>query len=105
MTDLETLLTRVWSRDTRPLVEEAWRCYNAGGIRASIAATWTAITADITAKLVLLADDGDAGAIAFRAEVASAQWPFPRSVKNSSPDRVLSPGRGRTSRFRRTAPR
>ncbi|WP_143466814.1 hypothetical protein [Lentzea kentuckyensis] len=47
---------------TLPLTEEAWRCYNAGAIRASIAATWTVVTADITAKLILLADDGDAAA-------------------------------------------
>ncbi|MEU0884784.1 hypothetical protein ABZ345_39845 [Lentzea sp. NPDC005914] len=73
MTDLENLVAQVWSADTRPLVEESWRCYNAGAIRASITATWTAITADIINKLVQLADDGDAGAIAFRESVASAQ--------------------------------
>jgi hypothetical protein len=40
----------------RPLAQEAWRCYNAGAIRASIAATWTAVTADIITKLIRLAD-------------------------------------------------
>ncbi|ANZ40618.1 hypothetical protein BBK82_36065 [Lentzea guizhouensis] len=73
MADLEYLLTRAWNPDTRPLAEEAWRCYNAGAIRASIAATWTAVTADITAKLILLADNGDAAAAAFRSEVYAAQ--------------------------------
>lgn len=73
MIDLENLLTQVWDPDTRPLAEEAWRCYNAGAIRASIAATWTAVTADIISKLVQLADDGDAGALAFRSEVTKAQ--------------------------------
>ena len=71
--ELENLLTQVWNPDTRPLAEEAWRCYNSGAIRASIAATWTAVTADIITKLIQLADDGDAGAIIFRTEVANAQ--------------------------------
>lgn len=73
MTDLDNLLTQIWNPDTRPLAEEAWRCYNSGAIRASIAATWTAITADIITKLIQLADDGDAGAVAFRTEIANAQ--------------------------------
>jgi len=73
VTDLENLLTQVWSPDTRPLIEEAWRCYNFGAIRASIAATWTAITADIITKLIQLADDGDSAAVAFRTEVTNAQ--------------------------------
>jgi hypothetical protein len=73
VTDLENLLTQVWNPDTRPLVEEAWRCYNSGAIRASIAATWTAITADIITKLVQLADDDDAMAVSFRTEIDMAQ--------------------------------
>jgi hypothetical protein len=43
----------------RPLIEEAWRCYNADAIPASIPAIWTAVTADIITKLNHLADDGD----------------------------------------------
>jgi hypothetical protein len=43
--DLETLVAQVWNPDVRPLAEEAWRCYNAGAIRASIAATWSAVSA------------------------------------------------------------
>jgi hypothetical protein len=39
MTDVETLIGQVWSPDVRPLVEEAWRCYNAGATRASIGTT------------------------------------------------------------------
>lgn len=73
VTDLENLLTQVWNPDTRPLAEEAWRCYNSGAIRASIAAIWTAITADIITKLIQLADDGESGAVTFRTEVANAQ--------------------------------
>lgn len=73
MTELENLAAQVWNPDTRPLVDEAWRCYNSGAIRASIAATWTAITADIIAKIVQLADEGDAAAVAFHAEVTNAQ--------------------------------
>ncbi|TXS52622.1 hypothetical protein EAO75_07965, partial [Streptomyces sp. uw30] len=69
VTDVESLLAQVRNPDTRPLAEEAWRCYNSGAIRASIAATWTAVTADIIAKLIQLADNGDAGAIAFRTEI------------------------------------
>jgi hypothetical protein len=73
MTDLENLLTKVWNPDVRPLTDEAWRCYNAGAIRASIAAAWTAITADMITKLIQLADDGDAEAGGFRAKVVAAQ--------------------------------
>ena len=71
--DLETLVAQVWSPDVRPLAEEAWRCYNAGAIRASIAATWSAVTADIIVKLIRLADEGDKGAQAFRQQVTDAQ--------------------------------
>lgn len=71
--DLETLVAQVWSPDVRPLAEEAWRCYNAGAIRASIAATWSAVSADIIVKLVRLADEGDASAQVFRKEVTDAQ--------------------------------
>ncbi|MGH8420788.1 MAG: hypothetical protein ACRER3_00340 [Pseudomonas fluorescens] len=73
MATLEDLLTQVWNPDIRPLANEAWRCYNAGAIRTSITATWTAVTADIISKLVHLADDGDANAIVFRNELAAAQ--------------------------------
>jgi hypothetical protein len=31
---LEGLIAQVWSPDVRPLVEEAWRCYNAGAMTA-----------------------------------------------------------------------
>jgi hypothetical protein len=63
----------VLSPDVRPLAEEAWRCYNAGATRACIAATWTAVTADIITKLVRMADDGDNQAVPFRAALTSAQ--------------------------------
>ncbi len=71
--DLETLVAQVWSPDVRPLAEEAWRCYNAGAIRASIAATWSAVSADIIVKLIRLADEGDKRAQAFRTQVTDAQ--------------------------------
>jgi hypothetical protein len=73
VTDVETLIPQVWSPDVRPLAEEAWRCYNAGAIRACIAATWTAVTADIITKLVRMADDGDAQAVPFRTALTDAQ--------------------------------
>lgn len=57
----------------RPLVEDAWRCYNVGAIRASIAATWTAVTADIITKLIRLADEGDSQAASFRENVILAR--------------------------------
>lgn len=72
-TDLETLVAQVWSPDVRPLVEEAWRCYNAGAIRSSIAATWSAVSADIIVKLIRLADEGDKKAEQFRKDVTDAQ--------------------------------
>lgn len=73
VSDLETYLTQVWSPDVRPLVGEAWRCYNAGAIRASVAATWTAVTADIITKLVRLADEGDDQAVPFRDKIVEAR--------------------------------
>ncbi|WP_130915508.1 hypothetical protein [Nocardia cyriacigeorgica] len=73
MTDLETTIAQVWSPDIRPLAKEAWHCYNSGAVRASIAATWTAVAADIITKLVRLADDGDNATAAFRAKVLEAQ--------------------------------
>lgn len=82
MPELEALLTLVWNPETRPLAEEAWRSYNAGAIRASIAATWTAVTTDIISKLVHLADGGDQGAVAFRSNLATAQ------AKGLTPDGV-----------------
>lgn len=71
--DLETLIAQVWSPDVRPLAEEAWRCYNAGAIRSCIAATWSAVGADIIGKLVRLADEGDAQAQQFRHKVETAR--------------------------------
>ncbi|BCN51960.1 hypothetical protein RE9425_03500 [Prescottella equi] len=82
MTDLERQLGQVWNPDIRPLVDEAVRCYNSGAMRASIAATWTAITADIITKLIHLADDGDGGAVEFRTGVTNAQ------AKGLTPDGV-----------------
>ncbi|MEC3975785.1 hypothetical protein [Amycolatopsis sp. H20-H5] len=73
MTDLETMIAQVWSPDVRPLAEEAWRCYNAGAVRASIAATWTAVTADVITKLIRLADDGDNAVAPFRDKILEAQ--------------------------------
>jgi hypothetical protein len=71
--DLDTLVSQVWNPEVRHLAAEALRCYNAGAIRASIAATWTAVTADIITKLIGLADDGDKGAVPFRDAVADAR--------------------------------
>jgi hypothetical protein len=71
--ELESMLTQVWNPEIRPLAEEAWRSYNAGAIRASIAAIWTAVTADIIGKVVHVADDGEADAVVFRTELANAQ--------------------------------
>jgi hypothetical protein len=42
--DLDTLVGQVWNPEVRNLATEALRSYNAGAIRASIAATWTAVT-------------------------------------------------------------
>lgn len=71
--DLELLSARVWNPDIRPLVDEALRCYNAGAVRSCIVATWAAVSADIIAKLVGLADEGHAQADEFRASVEKAQ--------------------------------
>jgi hypothetical protein len=71
--DLETFIAQVWSPDVRPLAEETWRCYNSGAIRACIATTWTAVTADIITKITHLADGGDKKADQFRTAVSAAQ--------------------------------
>ncbi|MEU6261721.1 hypothetical protein [Saccharopolyspora shandongensis] len=73
MKDVEILIGQVWSPDVRPLVEEAWRCYKAGAVRAGIASTWTAVAADIVTKLVWMADDGDGQAQQFHTKLKSAQ--------------------------------
>lgn len=73
MAELEILIGQVWSPEVRSLAEEAWRCYNAGAIRACIGTTWTAVTADIITKLVRLADGGDGEAVAFRERLVVAQ--------------------------------
>jgi hypothetical protein len=71
--DIEDSVERAWNPLVRPMVAEAWRCYNAGAIRASIAATWTAVTADLIDKIVRLADEGDGGALAFRTQIEAAR--------------------------------
>ena len=73
MPEIETLLTRIWNPSSRSLAEEAWRCYNAGAMRASIAAIWTATTSDLIAKIGFLADDGEPRAKEVRGEVDQAQ--------------------------------
>lgn len=73
MNNIEADIARVWNRGSRPLVDEAWRCYNAGAIRASIAATWTAVIADIAVKITYLADDGDPAAMIFAERINQAQ--------------------------------
>ena len=66
-------MSQVWSAEVRRLVDESVRCYNAGAIRASITATWTAVIADIIEKIIELADGGDADAATFRAAVDGAR--------------------------------
>ncbi|RKT86346.1 hypothetical protein SAMN05421805_102242 [Saccharopolyspora antimicrobica] len=73
MRDIEDSLGRAWNPLLRPLVAEAWRCYNAGAVRASIAATWTAVTADLIDKIIALADDGDGDAQKFRKQIDAAR--------------------------------
>lgn len=57
--DLERQVQLVWDPAVRPLAVEAWRCYSGGAIRASIGMTWVAVCADLTAKIVRLAEDGE----------------------------------------------
>ncbi|GAT68786.1 hypothetical protein PS9374_04451 [Planomonospora sphaerica] len=73
MLDLEGHLHRVWNPDVRPVMEEALRCYTAGAIRASIAQTWIAVVADLTEKIVRLADEDDGQAKNFRTQLLTAQ--------------------------------
>ncbi|WP_329000883.1 hypothetical protein OHA18_41440 [Kribbella sp. NBC_00709] len=73
MLDLEASVDRVWDRDLRPLVQESLRCYNAGAVRAAIAATWTAVVADLLGKVGQLAEEGEPIAQAMQKQVVKAQ--------------------------------
>lgn len=73
VSDLEHLLTQVRTPDVRPLAGEAWTCYSAGAVRASIAATWSAVTTDIIGKLIELAESDDGKAKRFSAKLIAAQ--------------------------------
>jgi hypothetical protein len=73
MPDLEDRVERAWNPLVRPMVTDAWRCYNGGAVRASIAATWTAVTADLIDKIVRLADEGDGAAQGFSVQIEAAR--------------------------------
>ena len=73
MCEIESMLVHVWNSGTRSFADEARRCYKAGALRASIAATWTVVTAVIIAKIALLAHDGDSAAKDFSDKVVQAQ--------------------------------
>jgi len=57
--DLERQIQLVWDPAVRPLAMEAWTCYSGGALRAAIGMTWVAVCADLTAKIVRLAEDGE----------------------------------------------
>jgi hypothetical protein len=71
--DLERQVQLVWDPTVRPLVLEAWRCYSGGAIRASIGMTWVAVCADLTAKIVRLAEDGEGQASDLATKVVKAR--------------------------------
>jgi hypothetical protein len=71
--DVEILIGQVWNPSVRRLTQEAWRCYNAGALRGCIVMTWTAVNADIVAKLLWMAEQGDAQAQRFRVDLQQAQ--------------------------------
>ncbi|GAA1264161.1 hypothetical protein Psi02_76280 [Planotetraspora silvatica] len=73
MLDLEGQMHHVWNPDVRPLIQEALRCYNAGAVRAAIGQTWIAVVADLTEKIVRLADEGEGDAKDFRTQLETAQ--------------------------------
>lgn len=60
--DLGELVAGTWSREVRPLIEEALRCYNAGAYRAAIVACWTAVCADVMEKALYLDEEGTGSA-------------------------------------------
>jgi hypothetical protein len=63
------------STEVRPLAAESWRCYNSGAVRAAIAATWTAVVADVLDKVSHLADEQDPVAKVFHQKVEQARAP------------------------------
>ncbi|MFI7048933.1 hypothetical protein [Streptosporangium sandarakinum] len=73
MLDLEGQIHRIWNPDVRPLMEEALRCYHAGAFRAGIGQTWIAVVADLTEKIVRLADEGEGAAKEFHRQLETSQ--------------------------------
>jgi hypothetical protein len=85
MRDLESLIPKVWNRDVRPFVEEAYRCYATGAIRACIALTWVAVCFDLIEKLRRLAEDGEASLASFVTKIEKVSNP----VANKSAINVM----------------
>lgn len=73
MIDLEERLTRIHNPDVRPLAQDAYRSYTTGIPRAAIVLTWTAVCADVIAKVQALNDDGEPDARALAEKVEEAQ--------------------------------
>ena len=65
LTDLDVLCLEVRDPLSRSYIDEAIKAYRAGSLKASIVATWVAVTFDIIAKIRELADGGDNQARAF----------------------------------------
>ncbi|GAA1154695.1 hypothetical protein F4556_004976 [Kitasatospora gansuensis] len=73
MINLEELVTRVHTPEVRQFVRDAYRAYASGIHRAAIVLTWTAVCADVMAKALVLADDGEPEAKEITKKVLEAQ--------------------------------
>lgn len=57
--DLELLRHEVLNDESRELIAEVIKCYEAGAYRASLVSLWVTVVADLTAKIRYLAESGD----------------------------------------------
>ena len=72
MRALEDLLASVDHRESRELLREATRAYNAGAFRAAIVSLWVAVAVDLVAKVRAVADQGEPAALKHIAELDTA---------------------------------
>lgn len=62
LTDIETLILRCRSDQSKSYIAEANQCYRAGAYRAAIVSTWVAVVFDLIDKIRDLSVSGDANA-------------------------------------------
>ncbi|WP_339708666.1 hypothetical protein [uncultured Sphingosinicella sp.] len=82
LVDLDVLRLSVRNPYSRKYIDEAILAYRAGSLKASIVATWVAVTYDILEKIRELSEDGDAQAREFI-------YAFDNNVRNNNKTKLL----------------